>query len=347
MPVSLFSKLAPSFHALLTGLKDDAALRNARFIARNFLLEERIDPLRLDSYVEELRKNEPTDLAEWNRQHCYYLRKVFVTPPGTHDYRSVTKSNAATCPQTFRGEVALLTFRGTDLDTELIRLVPVADIAFLAGRQGQENDIFALGQKVVQNPLKDTPARRDLAAILDDAYNVTNGLCDHRPLFAAFYDDFYRDELSDPSDDSWANRLRNRLGVYRLSQLDARGLPHQVFLFKYAVRDLPVHTGTKGIRPLAIPAVIDNRFSEAFCPAPLELNRGQSLNLRPDSLVEPAREVLHLFLPMRAERLIRVGLVTESVMDCLDDARRDHLIWMQLHSSRDDFASDTDNDLLS
>jgi hypothetical protein len=343
--VSIFSKVAPSFHALLTALKDDPRIGNSRFIARNFLLDERIEPLRRDSYVEELRKNQPTDFAEWNRQHHCYLRRVFVTPPATHDYHRVPKSNAEICPETFRGEVALLTFDGTDLDVDLIRLVPVADIAFLSRRPGQENDIFALGQEVALNPSKDTSARRKLTDVFDDAYNITNGLCDHRPLFAALYDDFYRNELADPSDASWANRVRNRLGMYRLSQLDVRGLPHQVFLFKYPVRELPVHSGTKGVRPLAIPGVIDHRFSEAFCPAPLELNRGQLLNLQPGSLEEPAREVLHLFTPMRAERLIRAGLVTEPVIDHLDDARRDHLVWMQLHSKRNDFASDTDSDL--
>src|SRR5205807_2051892 len=122
--VSIFSTAAPQFHALLTGLKDNRALGNARFIARNFLLEERIDPLRLDSYVNDLRKNWPTNFGEWNRQHHGYLKKVFVTPAATHDYHSVPKSDPDTCPETFRGELALLTFQATDLDTELIRLVP-------------------------------------------------------------------------------------------------------------------------------------------------------------------------------------------------------------------------------
>ena len=314
--------------------------QNARFIPRNFLIEERLDPSRAVSYAADLPAAGPVDFADWNRAHNEYLKHyVFVTAPAVHDYRVVALDNPVVCPETFRAASALLAFQGTDLDTFLVRLVPVADIAGLLNEKNEDR-IFSLGEQVVADPSEDNPAREELSLILEDAYSR----CDHRPVFAAFYEEFMN-ELGDPANASWPDRLRDRLGLYRLSQLDQYGLPCRVFLFKYPVHHIPRHRGEPDRRPIAVPVVLDHRLSETFCPAPRELDRGRVLNLEANATKEPAREVLHLFMPMQVEHLFRVGRVTTPVPDDLALARRDHLIWLRLLTDREDYGSDTDADL--
>src|SRR5690242_10027966 len=130
--MSAFTTVAPTFEAFLSRTKDDPALapdwngavENARFIPRNFLLEERLDRTRVSSYAGELPASGPGSFIDWQAAHNEYLKKhVFRRPPATHDYRTVPKDNPNVCPETFRADSALLTFRGTDLDTYLIRLV--------------------------------------------------------------------------------------------------------------------------------------------------------------------------------------------------------------------------------
>jgi hypothetical protein len=348
--MSAFTTIAPQFEAFLARAKDDLALApgrggaptNTRFIPRNFLLEECLDPSRIVSYAAALSPDGPTDFAAWDAAHKVYLGDhVFVTPPALHDYRVVAQDSPGVCPETFRSSVALSAFQETDLDTALIRLVPVADLAWLS--RENEDRIFSLGEQVVADSSVDNPARQELSLILEEAY--TSAQCDHRPVFTSFYEDFLG-ELSEPPDPSWPDRLRNRLGLYRLSQLDRYGLPCPVFLFKYQVRHVPQFRGKGDHRPIAIPTVLDHRFSEAFCSAPRELDRGRMLNLKAGANEEPAREVLHLFMPMQVEHLFRVGRVTTPVPDDLAPARRDHLLWLQVLADRNDYAIDTDADLL-
>lgn len=343
----------------MTRLKNAAApppnggADNTHFIARNFLIEEHLDPSRVESYAAKLPPAGVSDFKEWNAAHETYLRsQVQRKPPGKHDYRHVERGDPAVCPETFCADTALLAFKGIDLKTFFIRLVPVTDIARFYGdvTREMEEHIYSLGQKVAADPDADTPERQELSLILDEAYNR----CDHRPVFAAFYDDFVND-LRDPSDPAWPNRVRDRLGLYRVSQLSNRRPPHRVFLFRYPVEDIPrLKNPVEDItrrrvsldqRLLAVPCVLDQGLYEAFCPSPRELDKGRLLNLQTDSFEGPAREVLHLFMPMRAERLFRVGLVTAPVPENLAPSRRDHLIWVRMEAEREDYAYDTDGDL--
>jgi hypothetical protein len=340
---------APEFESFLTRIKDDrglgpvagAAPQNARFIPRNFLLEERLEPDRVSSYGSFLPPGGPPGFHEWYTAHNQYLtERVFVRPAALHDYRLVDPSDPATCPETFRPGRALIPFSGTDLDVHLIRMVQVSDIAYLSGED--ENKIFSWGQEIVAGDASSSPLPDQLQSTLEIAYSR----CDHRPLFAAFYEDFM-DELREPADPSWPDRLRDRLGLYHFSQYQPRGLPRRVFLFRYPVRDLPRYRGERDHRPLAVPVVLDSKFSLAFCPAPRELDRGRVVNLRAGASDEPAREVMHLFMPMRVEHLFRAGEVTTPVPDFLAAARKDHLIWLQLLSDKGDYGYGTDADLLN
>jgi len=338
----------PEFETFLIRVKDDHGLapgcggapQNARFIPRNFLNEERLDPTRIASYVATLPAPGPRDFAEWDEAHKRYLKRhVFPAPPATHDYRTVPRNNPNVCPETFRMPGARPAFQTTDFDTILVRLVAVEAIAELS--RASEDRIFSLGEQVLGDPSPHNPARHELSGIFEDAAAESQ----HRPIFAAFYEDFL-DELRDPANPDWPNRLRNRMGLYHISQFSPGGLPRHVFLFHYKVRDLPRHLGEADRRPIAIPVVIDHRLFEAFCPTPDELDWGHALNLEDGSDEEPVREVLHLFMPLQVDHLFRVGQVTTPVSDDLAAARRDHLLWLQLMSGRGNYALAADADLL-
>lgn len=339
---------APEFETFLIKASDDHALvsgrsgapQNARFIPRNFLNEERLDPSRIASYGAALPPKGPRDFYEWESAHNEYLKAhVFPAPPAVHDYRVVPRHNPSVCPETFRMPSTMPTFQETDFDSYLVRLVAVADIAELSREKAGK--IFSLGEQVMANPHQDSPARQALSGIFEDAFVESQ----HRPVFAAFYEDFL-EELRDPANRNWANRLRDRMGLYHISQLSPGGLPRPVFLFRYKVRDLPRHPREADRRPIAIPVVIDHRLFEAFCPAPRELDWGYTLNLEEAPDEEPVREVLHLFMPLQVEHLFRVGQVTAPAPEDLAAARRDHLLWLQLMSGRKDYALATDADLL-
>ena len=346
--MSAFTTLMPHFDYYLLLAKDDSALvsgggspPNGRFIARNFLLEEHLDDSRVRSYSAYLPAGGSVDFAFWDTAHNSYLTDhIFLPPPSGHDYRFIAPDNHRICPETFRGGMALIPFHGTHLNTDFIRVIPVAALAHLS--REREDYIYSLGEQFLANQSRSNPAYAELSRILDNAFN--GPLCDHRPVFAAFYDEFL-DDLRDPRDTSWPNRLRDRLGLYHINQWQAGGLPRKVFLFKYKVRELPRHPRDPSRRPIAIPVVLDHRLSEAFCPAPKGLDSGRVLNLEANAIAESAREVVHLFLPLQVDHLFRVGLVTTPVPDDLSFARRDHLIWMRLRSERESYASDTDADL--
>lgn len=204
-----------------------------------------------------------------------------------------------------------------------------------------EDKIFALGEQIVLDTARYTTATDDLAIILEEAF--LGPRCDHRPIFAAFYEDFLN-ELRDPADTNWPNKLRDRLGLYHINQW-LSPFPRRVFLFRYPVREIPRRQGGAADRPIALPTVLDHRFAEAFCPAPFELRQGQLVNLEANSKAQPAREVLHLFMPLEPKHLFHVGTVTSPVPDYLGPARHDHLIWLRLLCGREDYALSTDADL--
>jgi hypothetical protein len=346
--MSAFSAVAPGFEAFLATVKDATSLatgragdpRNCRFIPRNFLIDERIAAERAANYAARLPAGGPTSFDEWNAAHNRYLEeRIFVKPPATHDHHSVPTDDPAVSADTFRSPPALADFQGTDLDTHFIRMIAVADIAWLSGQK--EDYVYTLGEQVIRDPKPGNPAYGDLAMILEEVFLGVK--CDHRPVFAAFYEDFL-DELRDPTDASWPNRLRDRLGLYHLNQWFGP-LPRRVFLFRYAVREIPRRRGDADRRPIALPAVLDHRLAEAFCPAPRELSRGQLVNLRENAAEQPVREVLHLFMPFEPAHLFRVGMVTTRVPDYLGPARREHLLWLRLLSEREDYAALTDGDI--
>ncbi len=349
--MSAFATNLPAFETFLRKAKDNPSLEmapgrsmsNMRFIPRNFLNEERLDPLRIATYAATITTSGPVSFREWSERHNLYLLKhVFCTPRSGHDFRFIPRNDPTVCPETFIAPLATAALETTDFDTFLVRVVPVSDLEFLSGER--EEHIFNMGEQVLADGSHRSLAWYELSRILTKAY--TSRECKHRPTFAAFYEDFLTD-LRDPVNADWPNRLRDRLGLYHINQWLPGGLPRRVFLFRYRVKEIPRHPGEADRRPIAVPVVLDGRLFEAFCPAPQELDRGRMLNLEDGAADEPAREVLHLFMPLEVEHLFRLGFVTKPVPENLAIARRDHLVWLELLSGRTGYGSGTDADILT
>ncbi len=358
--MAAFKETAPDFHDFLMSMVNQSDFGfgtdahggvgepgNKRFIPRNFVMEEHLDSLRVDSYAEHLPRGGPADFGEWNLWHNRYLeRHVFLNPPVMHDYQAVKRDDPLVCPETFRSSLAVFPFLETDLQTYLIRLVPAADIAWLLeGKESRENEeyIYSLGESIVADRRETNPAWQELSFLLEEAY--TGPRCQHRPVFAAFYEDFI-DDLNDPANTGWPNKLRDRMGLYHINQWQTGGLPRRVFLFRYAVKELPRFRGEGDRRPMAVPAVIDHRLCEVFCPTPREMDRGRVVDFTNGSGEEPVREILHLFMVPSVGQLFRVGEVTTPVPEDLGSARCNHLEWLRQLTDRADYGSITDRDLL-
>src|SRR5258707_4234460 len=101
--MSLSSTASPLFESFVITAKDDSRLtlggsgdpsngsdgpNNTRFVPRNFLLEERLDASRVDSYASSLPALALSDFPTWNTVHNTYLMKhVFLPSPALHDFR--------------------------------------------------------------------------------------------------------------------------------------------------------------------------------------------------------------------------------------------------------------------
>jgi hypothetical protein len=99
------------------------------------------------------------------------------------------------------------------------------------------------------------------------------------------------------------------------------------------------------MRPLAIPTVLDGRFSAAFCPAPKGEQFGHVVDLSA-RLESPARELVHPFFQLKVDQLFRVGYIRRPIPHDLGEARAAHILYLREQCERPDYATDTDNDIL-
>lgn len=238
-------------------------------------------------------------------------------------------------PETFRS-FAHEPLQGDDLNTELIHIIDVRTLAAMSNTP--HGKIISCGEALTRSKA-DSKARAYLAQILEATFDR----CDYRPIFAGFYDDF-REDMKTPD---WPNRLRDRLG---LSKIDGV-LNQHIFLFKYKALLLPDHPDQPESRPIAVPSVLDFRFSSAFCPAPIGFEPGRTVNLSGGGPpVTPARELLHKFMKMRVEYLEAFGKVTTLLPDDLAQARRSHLNWLRNQPpplpACTTYADSTDSDMI-
>ena len=341
------------FDDFLVAAGRDASLGNKRFVARNFLLDQGVDPIRQDSYRAKGVMIHHADFAAWGSQHfnAYVLAEVWLRKLDQAP-RVIDQNDHANCPETFRPSAALQLFGSADWLLDLIRVVDVKPIADLAGVP--VGDALTLAQHVVErnltkwtgtttaNPPADEKIR-EFEAILEE----WDRSLDLRPVWATFWEDVKTIFGNSPTDDNsdWPDKLRDWVGLYHFDPAK-RGREIPLFVFRYSVRDLPRLKGGRDSRPLAVPTVLDGRFSEAFCPSPKGQPSGHVVGLGADDDVL-RREVLHPALPFRAKNLFRAGIVTRPVPVDLTAARRKHLDNLRYTISEDYFtyAEETDRDL--
>ena len=164
-----------------------------------------------------------------------------------------------------------------------------------------------------------------------------------RPTFAALYEDV---ETILGGSSGWEDRLRDALGLAHCDP-GQRGPVIEILVFRYPVSVVPRLRGLDDAhRPLAVPTVLENRFSAAFCPAPQGNASGYVVDLS-GSATPVRREVVHPPVAFRAEHLSKLGTVRAAVDSVLlGTARGLHLVAVREIAGLAEYASDTDRDLL-
>lgn len=332
----MFSKEHPAFAAFLGRLGGDSALGDDRFVPRNFLLDEGVCSERSESYSQLGATADHGSLAAWSQAHERYLeRYVHLEQPLAGPPSLVDQTDFRTCPETFRHDGLVGHYRTADGHLLLVRVENVKRISEKAERT--VDDLMALAEKVISGSGPDTAPFQELHSALY-RWNSRREL---RPAYVVFWEDV-RDVL-DESADIWPDRLRDRLGLCHYDPPAREPIP--IFVFRYEVKSLPKLRNRGDARPLAVPTVLDGPFSPAFCPAPKGERTGSAVDLSA-SLEQPAREVLHPFIRLGPDRLFRAGRVRRPVPRDLATARAAHLLLVQEHCDRDDYAVGTDSDIL-
>ena len=331
----VFFRDGDPFTEFLSEVGQDAALGDGRFLGRNFLLDEGVLSERSDSYEVEGGAAGHGDLHVWTDRHKDYLdRQVFLGQPASGPPGTLNPTRPIACPETFRFEAGF-TFRAAKADLDLLRVVSARRMAELA--RFPEHDVLAWAREVAESRDPGTVAWQELSVVL----GAWSSRCDLRPVYATFWED--QRDLFEGSRADWADALRDRLGLLHYAPGVRGEIP--ILVFRYPVSEVPRHVQVRDGRPLAAPTVLDGELCEAFCPAPKGETCGRVLDLSAP-FDEPSREVVHPFFPYRPEHLFRVGTVRRSLPASLTEARKAHLLAVQAHCSRVDYAMGTDGDLL-
>lgn len=332
----VFSRRDGELADFVSDVGQDSGIGDRRFVGRNFLLDEGVLDLRADSYESEGGAARHADVHAWEHRHNEYLRqRVFLDQPVSGPPGTLNPARPAGCPETFRFPEGL-TFATARTDLDLLRVVNARRVAKFARRD--ESELLAWAHEVLAN--KDRTAAAWLE--LSSALGFWSSRRQLRPVYATFWED-HRDLFENDRPD-WADVLRDRLGLLHYSPGAGREL--SILVFRYPIREVPKHVQVRLGRPLAAPTVLDAELSEAFCPAPRGEVCGRVLDLSAP-FEEPSREVVHPFLPYRVEHLFQVGTVRRAVPPSLVEARKAHLLAIQVLCSRPDYAAGTDGDLLT
>ena len=325
------------FDKFLQSHAQEASLGNGRFVARNFLLDEGVSSERQSSYatLEAMKKH--TNFDDWREIHEDYLyTRVFLAPQRLST--QIDRTDEKKCPETFRHPSALRTFGTTEANLNLIRIERAQPIAKEAGFNSVD-ELLALADEYLASR-----SLNQLVQQLSSALEIWSSFRDRRPMWASFWEDVY--DLFEPAktQDStgWPNELRDRLGLYHL---DPAIRPIHVFVFRYAVSDLPTFTEDRNLRPMAVPTVLDGQFGEAFCPAPYGQSFGSVVYLGKETY-RLRRELLHPAIQFSADHLFKVGTITQPLPADLTPARKEHLHWLRAETGHVDYANLTDGDLL-
>lgn len=285
-------------------------------VAENFILEERLDEKREESYSKFVI--EPKDFDQWEEQHNRYT------------YGRIYLDSIDETPETFSHINKQNFIENPDSDQALIRL------ELLQEQCGKSNLGIIEMVKVISKYIKQANKSE-----MTDEYNKIaklfsdwNRVRENRPMFAGFWDeskDLFLDENMDEKyDDNWANLIRDRLGLGHIGAKITEPIP--VILFSYQVSD--VLTEEAHSASIAIPTVLDSRLSPFFCPTPEKCNEGQALDLCEggDSDYSFNLEILHRHIIYKPEHIYRVGYIDRPPGKSKEEARKIHFDYL-----KDDF----------
>jgi hypothetical protein len=292
------------FYRLLRVVQSDVDAEQ-RIIAENFLLEERLTDEREDSYGEDVVA--PSDAGTWSFAHDNYVAgKINL---------------AAGMPETFTDANRPNLLGRIDEDQYLVRVEELAWPAGLTGMSAHE----------LSGYLQNFIASGKYTDIIDKLLADWNAARDCRPCFAGFWGeakDLFVDSAGNEMDnDNWANELRDRFGLGHYDPL--AGAPIHVLLLRYRVRDVFAAISTAGV--FAVPTVLDSKWSQFFCPSPVGMDFGQTLDLSPGGKDEYLLncEILHQRIDWQPEQIYRVGLIDRSPGKTCPEARKIHLEYFQ------------------
>lgn len=337
-----FSTLNAAFASFLFR-RGAAPQDELRFVARNFLLDEGIVLDRARSYEAAGAAANHADDASWQTFHRAYLLDAVNKPRPPGPGSMLDPEDSDHCAETFRHFDEASPFLMTDLGLDLIRTITLDFVRTMTGETLPS--LRALSDRVARANCEGASGGPDhdaLDAILEEWLMRVDG----RPVFAGFWEDvkdlFGPDPDSDPA--AWADELRDRCG---LAHHDPGVLgPVPILVFRYPVRDVLRVRGTdRTARLLVAPTVLDSTHSPAFCPAPGSSVAGHTVELACHYEL-PRREVVHPPVDFRARHVLRVGEIKRPVPADLGAARGLHLVYLQERSTRPDYASTTDRDLL-
>ncbi len=323
------------FATLLWHIAQGAIHDHTSFVARNFLLDERVPAGRADSY---LAPGVPSTWDEWSRLHRFYeIERLHVAPPSGLLPLPSRAVDRRLLPETFEQPPTGDQYTQTSPELHLLRVESVSRMA-----EAVDLEPFGLVSRLGQYATAGNPGPSEQLWLLSilDAYASTQQL---RPVFAGFVEDVR--EIVDGAAGTISStlaQLRDRLGLSHYDPADTGPVPLAVF--RYPVEALPRVDGIAGV-VLVSPTVLESGQSAAFCPCPRGTQFGTAVDLSPAS-EWPAREVLHLPFRYSPNHLFLAGILEDPVMGTLAAWRERHL--RALHRlGATEYASGTDADILA
>lgn len=315
---------------------DTDLLPTDRAVLENFLLEERIQPSRLQLFASTIGAGPWSDVPAFIDAHrnCYLRSRIDLDQgePGV--------------PDTFDDGLNGTNFwPGIEENLALYRLETMSFAVEKAGVD--ETD---LERSVVErNRPGATAAQIKLAdLVLDRVCEAWNAGRHRRAAFATTEPEI-ENLLQDPVCD-WPHALRDHLGLGHLSPQPAHE-PIKVLLMRYTVKEVRKAAKQAGHGGFCIPTVLDGPINPFFFPTPLPSTSvpaapqrcGRALNLRASATQSDyamGLELIHSFVNYRPEHLVRWGMVSRPLAVDLLSLRSFHLDWLRLETDRDDFGCD-------
>jgi hypothetical protein len=280
----------------------------ARAVAENFILEERLNEARESSYSESVAV--PSDSEDWTDKHDDYIAEKINT----------YEENA---PETFTNINSSNFLKHLEGNQYLVRLENLK--SFSRSSRLDVNNLQSYLNDFIKN--KDDSEFKD---ILEEAFSAWNRKRDLRPIFAGFWGEV-KELFTDPDENEienpeWANKLRDIFGLGHYDPFDGENIP--VLLLRYRVNDV-LNAGSEKMNAVAVPTVLDSSWSPFFCPTPQngEFHKGQTVNLSPgdESNYTFNCEIIHRFIEYKPEFIYRTGLISRAPGKSCEQARKIHL----------------------